>query len=256
MIKDFTNQRFSRLLVIKNRPDLKKGNKGPRVVECICDCGTVKTATLKNLKKGYVKSCGCLQKERIGLDSTKHGLYKLPEYNIWNGIVQRCYNNKNDKYIRYGNKGITMSPEWKDNFEIFLKDMGPRPSPKHSIDRRENNKGYSKENCRWATSKEQNNNRTNNIFYEYDGKTKTLSEWCSELNLNYMIIYGRIHRGLTFKEAIQNIHDKLFTFNPCADNNPPETMSLNAWCVLLGLPRYATYLRILRGESFESIVAE
>jgi hypothetical protein len=81
-----------------------------------------------------------------------------------------------------------MCPEWEKSFETFYNDMGTRPSPEHSIDRKDNNKGYNPDNCHWTTKKEQANNRRNNILYDFDGDRKTLAEWCDEIGLEAIVI--------------------------------------------------------------------
>ncbi|BAW18975.1 hypothetical protein [Ralstonia phage RP12] len=125
------------------------------------------------------------------------------EYCIWSGIKKRCYNKNSRKYKDYGGRGITMCDEWRESFEAFYADMGPRPSLGHSIDRKNNDEGYSKENCRWATAEEQQNNKRSNLLHELDGILKTLTQWCRELEMNYHTIYQRIYvQGMSFEEAI------------------------------------------------------
>lgn len=199
---DYTGQQFGRLTVIKRL--LISNGYNSRVVECLCNpeyggCGKTTTVDLSRLIDGAVVSCGCYRKER----ATKHGHHKVPEYKTWVNIKQRCYNKKNDQYDDYGGRGITMCDEWKESFEAFYRDMGPRPSPEHSIDRRDNNKGYSKENCRWATLVEQANNRRDNLYFDFDGDRKTLTEWCREFGLNYnRIRYLILKKGISFEDAI------------------------------------------------------
>lgn len=94
-----------------------------------------------------------------------------------------------------------MSDEWKDDFEAFYRDMGPRPTASHSVERGNNNLGYSKENCRWATKLEQANNRRNNLLCEYHEERKTLAEWCRELSLNYGKAYYLLSKGVAFQDA-------------------------------------------------------
>ena len=98
-----------------------------------------------------------------------------------------------------------MCDEWKESFEAFYRDMGPRPSNEHSIDRKDNSKGYSKDNCRWATKKEQNNNRRDNVYYEFDGEKKTLAEWCHELQIPYQRMYKLLERGFSFEDAADKV---------------------------------------------------
>lgn len=169
---------------------------------CRCDCGAEVIVFGYALKNGNTKSCGCLQKELAKTVHTTHSFAHISEYRIWRNIKQRCYNPKHDSYKDYGGRGITMCDEWKESFEAFYRDMGPRPSHHHSIDRRDNDKGYSKDNCRWATWEEQNSNKRNSVFYEYKGIFKTLPAWCRELNLNYSTMKSRIDKGLTLTEAL------------------------------------------------------
>ncbi len=196
---DLTDQRFGRLLVLSRQPN--KGNSTMWL--CSCVCGNTVVVTAGNLKQGFAKSCGCLHKEVIKEVSGTHGMVNTPEYNSWTGIKARCYNPNHHKYKNYGARGITVCDEWKNDFMAFYNDMGPRPSSKHTIDREDNNKGYYKENCRWATDEEQNNNRRNNLLHEFDGQWKTLAEWCRVLEMNYHTVYQRVYRyGMSFEEAI------------------------------------------------------
>ena len=170
---------------------------------CKCECGKEVRVYGRNLRSGASKSCGCFQKEAVSLANTTHGMVDLSEYRTWEGIKRRCYNKNEPGYLDYGARGITMSDEWRDSFKAFYRDMGSKPSPEHTIDRKNNNKGYSKENCRWATKKEQAENRSTSLFYIRDGVARTLKAWCEILDLNYQTVYARIKRqGMSFEEAI------------------------------------------------------
>lgn len=117
-------------------------------------------------------------------------------------MLRRCYDENYKDYERYGDKGIKVSKSWKNSFETFHSDMGNRPSKKHSLDRINNKKGYSKNNCRWATYKEQNNNRTSNRIIEYEGQTKTAIQWAEFLNIPYRGMLFRLNKGETLKDII------------------------------------------------------
>ncbi len=200
---DLTGNRFEKLTVILRSPENDK--YGRARWECLCDpkyggCGNVVIVQAGNLKNGNTRSCGCLLKETV----TTHGLTSSLEYNSWRGIIDRCCNEKHPAYEHYGKRGITVCDEWKESFEAFYRDMGPRPSPQHSIDRRKNDKGYSKENCRWVTPIEQQNNKRTNLYFGFAGEIKTLAQWCRVLNLSYKKTHRRIYRdGWTFEAAIE-----------------------------------------------------
>lgn len=197
---DLSGQRFGRL--VAKQIISERTSYGHIQWECVCDCKNVVLVTTASLRSGATGSCGCLQKEAVKAVNFKHGASHSSEYDIWSEIKRRCYNKNFHAYIDYGSRGITMCDEWKESFEAFYRDMGPRPSPKYSIDRRDNNKGYSKDNCRWATRIEQNNNRRNTLYFEFDGEKKALADWCRELNVPYNAVYERIKRGMDFEDAL------------------------------------------------------
>lgn len=124
-----------------------------------------------------------------------HGKSGTPEHNIWKTMKQRCYNKNLPSFQRYGARGIVMDERWKNSFVDFLNDMGNRPSHNHSIERIDNNCGYFKWNCRWATMKEQCNNRSNSVLITLNGETKTMSYWCEYFNIKLSTVYSRINRN-------------------------------------------------------------
>lgn len=126
---------------------------------CRCFCGSIKTVRRDHLLKGSTKSCGCLNSELTKERNTKHGMRNSVEYSVWCSMNQRCYDKGHVSYSDYGGRGILVCDEWKTDFACFYKDVGRRPTKDHSIERVDNEKIYSKENCKWATKTEQSRNK-------------------------------------------------------------------------------------------------
>ena len=200
------NKRYGRLTVTKEAPKVN----GQKHFVCLCDCGTEIVAHYSNLCRGATKSCGCLKRETAGDALRTHGMSKTPIYGIWNGIKKRCYNKTYREYHLYGGRGIRMSREWKSSFQNFYRDMGPRPSPNHSIDRKDNNLGYSKDNCYWATHSEQTINRRTSHFISYRGERMHLKWFAKALDASYYTVYAWIVRqGMSPEEAALRINSRL-----------------------------------------------
>ena len=157
-VVDLTNQRFGRLTVIGPRQAIDRRSYWPS----ICDCGTHTSPRADALRSGAAFSSGCLQREvaaRQGASTRKHGhrTARTPTYDSWSHMIDRCLNPKNARYSDYGGRGITVCERWRA-FEGFLADMGEKPAGL-TLERRDNNQGYSPDNCAWATYTEQNRNR-------------------------------------------------------------------------------------------------
>lgn len=164
--KEMVGKVFHRLTVLEELKERKGGNV---CYECECVCGNIVKVKGKYLRNGDTKSCGCLNIEKItqqGYQNKKHGFSNLPEYNVYIGMISRCTNKNNKRYYRYGARGIDVCDRWMESFENFYKDMGGRPFKGAQLDRIDNDKGYSLENCRWATAFENSMNR--NVSYNED----------------------------------------------------------------------------------------
>lgn len=156
---------------------------------CVCDCGNLKEVSSSDLTCNNTKSCGCLPKGII-----KHGLRYTRLYTIWCKIKNRCYDSSASNYPRYGGRGITICDEWLNDptaFYTWSIDNGYQDTL--SIDRIDNNKGYSPNNCRWTNATQQGRNKRNNKSFTINGETRCLSEWCEIYNLKYATVWNRVY---------------------------------------------------------------
>ncbi len=160
---------------------------------CQCECGTVKSIRASAVRSGRTKSCGCLVGETNIKNKTKHGRSRSIEHKTWGGIIQRCTNPKSPNFDIYGGRGIGVCDRWRNSFSDFFSDMGPRPSPLHSIDRIDNDGDYRPENCRWATMSEQHRNYSQNALVEFNGKTQSVTEWSEENGIPFSALYKRLY---------------------------------------------------------------
>jgi hypothetical protein len=190
---DLTGKRFGWLLVIK---EIGR-NKSEKILWlCKCRCGKEKVIDGGSLRNGDTVSCSCKK-------SSTHRKTKTKEYRIWADMIQRCHNPKCGNYKYYGLRGIKVCDEWRDSFEVFLKDMGKRPSVRHSIDRIDVNGNYEAVNCRWATREYQDNNKRSSIIVIINNKRITLKEWANKIGVTSTAIAEYIRRH-SIEDAIKH----------------------------------------------------
>lgn len=181
---------------------------------CRCDCGRTSHPTSQSLTDGRSRSCGCQQKIATSRAKRQHGHTSndidrryTPEYTCWLRMKSRCYNEKDKSYKRYGARGITVCDRWlhgedsKSGFECFFEDMGYKPTDSHSIDRKDNDLGYSKGNCRWAVQSVQQRNRRDTIRVQVGTWEMDLASACEYLGLKYNLVRDRMQRGWNWDRA-------------------------------------------------------
>lgn len=185
---------------------------------CQCCCGVVRKVVGYDVKSNKSKGCGCKRKKALAeaakIKNTKHGKSDQTEQRIWSDMKRRCYNPSRKDFIRYGGRGITVCDSWMfgngeiSGFHCFLVDMGNRPSNLYTLDRIDNEKGYSKENCRWASKLEQDYNKRNTFKFQAFGREWNLLEASIHTGINSSTIYGRIKTyGMTGEQAMQKKSD-------------------------------------------------
>lgn len=190
-MRDYTKhigERFGRLVIVE-----RVEGKRPRYL-CKCDCGNSICVDYGDLTRKYggTKSCGCYRKEKV----TKHGGRYSRIYSIYRGMITRTTNANSQEFEDYGGRGITICDEWlgEQGFETFQYwALNNGYADNLTIDRIDNDKGYSPDNCRWSDRKTQNNNKSNTIYLTYNNETKSLAEWAEEIGIDRVTLYDRIY---------------------------------------------------------------
>jgi hypothetical protein len=168
---------------------------------------------------------------------------------LWANIKQRCFNTKGRDYAKYGGRGIMMHPEWRSSFETFIRDVGPRPTPSHQLDRINNNGPYAPGNVRWATIFQQANNKRSSHFLEFRGRRLTVAEWERCLNISPGTLKRRVLKGWSieriFTQPIRK--EAVYTFEG-------KTLHLREWAVALGIKYGTLSARLLHGWPVEKVL--
>lgn len=203
--EDLAGRRFGRVVAMQ----YKGRAKGYQSLwSARCDCGSEFITTAGRLKSGHTQSCGCLQKERTSETKTIHGFYrdasgKRSRLNrVWSAMKERCQNPNNKSFSNYGGRGITVCDEWQtfEPFHTWAMAAGYREGL--TIDRIDNDKSYSPDNCRWTTTTIQSRNKRSNVILTFNGQTKILADWALKLGMDRGAIELRLKRGWTVEKAL------------------------------------------------------
>lgn len=186
-------EKFGKWLVLEETD--KKSKSRCKIYKCKCDCGNIGYVVGTNLRNGHSKSCGCAKVKH------KHSRSKL--YDIYYKMRHRCYNKHDKNYNNYGGRGIKICDEWLSDFMNFYKwSMNTGYCKTLTIDRIDVNGNYEPNNCRWVDWDTQANNRRNNVYLTYNGKTQTIARWSKELNICYHTLMYRHNKGWSDKECL------------------------------------------------------
>lgn len=190
------------MITVTEKTDKYSGTH--RLWLCSCECGGTAFATMSDLRSGRRRSCGCLKKTARVTNGAHVGGKRMPEYGIWASMKERCSNPNQKSYARYGGRGIRVCPEWQD-FSQFIRDMGPRPSSEHTIERENNDGNYEPSNCRWEPMSVQANNKSTSVIITIESERLSLTQWSRRAGINQMTIRyrARRHFGGNLTEAVK-----------------------------------------------------
>jgi hypothetical protein len=196
---DLCGRQFGLLKVLAFQSYPNNGSKAWWMCQCVC--GKTFPVYGYNLKNGNTQSCGCTRPE----NRKTHGASKTSLYHVYHCMLRRCYCSDDPRFPLYGARGIIVDSCWlgKNGFENFKRDIGPRPSLKHSIDRKNNDGPYSPDNCKWSTQKEQMRNTRQNRIVVYGGLEMTFAEACEKAGVSYDTAHYRFKSGWPLEEVFQ-----------------------------------------------------
>lgn len=243
---DLTGKRFGRLVVVDRAPTkIQASGQRKTMWNCVCDCGARIITQMWCLRSGMSKSCGCFHRDSATAQSTVHGMSGTPEHVVWAQMRERCRNPNSPSWENYGGRGISVCDRWQE-FANFFADMGQRPSPKHSLERLDVNRGYEIGNCVWATKKTQARNTRRNHYITFNGETRCVAEWSELTGIGGPTIRFRLKEGWTVERALTT---------PAAPIPPRrnghltfggETMSVAAWARRYGMDRNTLHMRLTK----------
>lgn len=195
---DMTGMKFGHWEVLAFEGKIKKAFRWT----CRCECGKVKSCNGATLRNGGSTNCGCVGRQSQREKVSTHGMKKTKAYKIWSSMHERCKNWNKEHKQRYFERGISVCEKWNDFVEFWL-DMGPSYQEGMTLERIDNDSGYSPDNCRWASPFEQARNRSTNRFYTMDGETLCIRDWEYKFNLPDRSLYKALNKTDDIKEAIE-----------------------------------------------------
>ncbi len=197
-----TGERYGFLTVLGRDTSVGPASKGARVMWlCKCDCGIEVRRSGHELASGDTRSCGCFRRNRTSLIRRTHGMTRSPTYRSWQAMKERCSNPNNVHYPRYGARGVAVCPEWESSFEAFINSMGERPDGM-TLDRIDPEGNYTPENCRWANSVTQGNNKASNVTW--NGKRISIKQLASEIGVPRTSLNKLLKKGMPVDEAVSH----------------------------------------------------
>lgn len=235
--KDIAGQRFGRLVAVYPIPGSREH---PRKWFCQCDCGATSSVLTRDLLDGNTTSCGCYIRELHASRLRTHGLAGTSTYITWSGMLGRCSNPQSDRYVYYGGRGIKVCERWH-RFDLFLQDMGERPSKAHSLDRIDNNGDYEPGNCRWASKRTQSRNRRSNVVVEYQGLSMCLMDWAERLGMDFQTLRQRIQR---YNWPIEKAFNAPIRPREHIVTSGDKSLTLREWSSITGIGENVLYDRI------------
>lgn len=224
-----------------------------------CTCGEVRIVDYTSMKNGQSHSCGCQRVESLSDmwlmhgESGNAGGNRTTEYSTWASMIHRCYTQGSSGYENYGGRGIQVCDEWRRSYKAFLADMGRKPSPLHSLDRFPDvNGNYEPSNCRWATAKEQANNRRNSFMVTIGDETKAIQDWASEIGIvSGNTAWQRIRKGWDAEKALRtpsfDVNRKFVTVGS-------ETKTVQEWSAISGVASRLINTRLRSGVDPEEAI--
>lgn len=242
---NYIGRRVGNLTIVRELPPTRAGNA--RWV-AKCDCGKERETSSSALRRLAAQGTGMCNawceksKSLIRQAVVRHGKCQSPEYRAWARIKNRCFQKANPSYSRYGGSGITMDTRWRKDFNAFLQDMGEMPHPRMSIDRIDNSKGYFPNNCRWATPKEQANNRCDNLFIDTPWGKMTVSQASDRSGVPYSVLMSRIRSKSQSKDWFRPVRKQNEKFK-----TQWGELTIKEACAKTGLSPKIAWSRLARG---------